>query len=183
MPSIIADGPIKTTPRMSRALFIDVLVTNRSPWAERGGELYDLIVRNDHDPGFWLAVAGREHGFGSNRDSVLWRNDTNSWTNARSVRAPLHMLSGPATVIHDEKRRGPYVRYASVEDSLIDGMYRVDDPSYVYQQRNATSIAEVIAIWTESDADSYIAYVVARLNEWISAGKPVPITWAYRYSR
>lgn len=166
MSTITGNDPVKTRPRVTRERFIDVLETNDSPWADRAGKLYDLIVANDHDPGFWLAVAGREHSFGSNRDSVLWRNQTNSWTNARSVRAPRRLLSGPATVIHDAQRRGPYVRYASVEDSLIDGMCRVDDPDYVYQQRKATSIAAVLSIWTESDAEAYIAYVAGKLNEW-----------------
>lgn len=166
MANITAHDPIKTASRITREHFIEVLEKNGSPWADWSGKLFDLIIANAHDPGFWLAVAGREHSFGSNRDSVLWRNGTNSWTNARSVRAPRHMLSGPAAVIHDERRRGPYVRYASVEDSLIDGMYRVDDPGYVYQQRKATSIAEVLFIWTESDADAYIAYVVSKLNAW-----------------
>lgn len=166
MTTITARDPIKAASRVTRERFIDVLETNGSPWASQSGELYELIVAREHDPGFWLAVAGREHSFGANRDSVLWRNQTNSWTNARSVRTPRHMLSGPAIVIHDERRLGPYVRYASVEDSLIDGMYRVDEPGYVYQQRKATSIADVLAIWTESDADAYIAYVVSKLNEW-----------------
>jgi hypothetical protein len=152
--------------RVSRERFGLVLNNAGSPWAGQSDELYELIVARGHDPGFWLAVAGREHGFGSNRDSVLWRNQTNSWTNARSVRAPARLLGGPATVIHDPVRRGPYVRYASVRDSLIDGMYRVDEPGYAYQQAGAVSIGAVIRIWTESDAGSYVAYVVARLNEW-----------------
>jgi hypothetical protein len=157
--------------RVSRERFGAVLRDSGSPWADQAGELYELILSRGHDPGFWLAVAGREHGFGSNRDSVLWRNQTHSWTNARSVRAPAHLLGGPATVIHDQVRRGPYVRYASVQDSLIDGMYRIDEPGYAYQQAGAASIGEVIRIWTESDSGSYIAYVVARLNEW-SEGQP-----------
>lgn len=172
--TITQHDPIKPgRARMNRERFIGVLETAGSPWADRAGGLYDLIVSNGHDPAFWLAVAGREHSFGTNRNSVLWRNGTNSWTNARSVRAPAHLLSGPATVIHDAVRRGPYVKYASVEDSLIDGMYRVDEPGYVYQQTGATSIGAVIGLWTESDAASYIAYVVARLNEW-DEDRPVP---------
>lgn len=164
--------PVRTSPRMGRQLFISVLIENDSPWSGKAGRLYDLIAGNGHDPAFWLAIAGREHSFGSNRNSVLWRNDTKSWTNARSIRAPANLLSGPATIIHDEVRRGPYVRYASVEDSLIDGMYRLDDPGYVYQRAGATTIGAVIRLWTESDAGSYIAYVVGRLNEWSRADTP-----------
>lgn len=152
--------------RINRERFIGVLEAAGSPWASKATALYDLIVSSGHDPAFWLAVAGREHSFGTNRNSVLWRNGTNSWTNARSVRAPAYLLSGPATVIHDTVRGGPYVKYASVEDSLIDGMYRVDEPGYVYQQTGATSIGAVIGLWTESESASYIAYVVGRLNEW-----------------
>ena len=168
---ITGDHPVKPgRPRISRERFIGVLRSVSSPWADQAGDLYDLIVGKGHDPGFWLAVAGREHSFGTNRDSVLWRNRTNSWTNARSVRAPAHLLSGPATVIHDPVRRGPYVRYASVADSLIDGVYRIDEPGYAYQQSGATTIAEVIAIWTESEAEQYTAYVVQRLNKWAEPG-------------
>lgn len=164
--------PVKSSPRISRERFVAVLETVDSPWADVSGALFDLVVDNGHDPAFWLAVAGREHSFGTNRNSVLWRNQTNSWTNARSVRAPAHLLSGPAAIIHDEQRRGPYVRYANVRDSLIDGMYRIDDPKYVYRQREATSIADVLSIWTESEAGSYIAYVVAKLNEWRARPDP-----------
>ena len=170
---ITGGSPVKPgQPRISRERFAGVLREVASPWAEQAGVLYDLLLGNGHDPGFWLAVAGREHSFGTNRNSVLWRNGTNSWTNARSVRAPAHLLGGPATVIHDPVRRGPYVRYASVADSLVDGMYRIDEPGYVYQQAGASTIAQVIAIWTESESESYTAYVVQRLNEWFEPDIP-----------
>ena len=136
-----------------------------------GWELYALIVAAGHDPAFWLAICGREHSFGTNRDSVLWRNDTRSWTNARSVRLPGLSYE----LITDAERGGPYVRYASVADSLRDGIYRLDEPSYVYQQEGRHSIGAVIARWTESEADAYVAYVVERMNVWaVSVSSPTP---------
>lgn len=160
--TVTSESPAITAPRISRERFVAVLEGAGSPWAAKAGELYDLIAGNGHDPGFWLAVAGREHSFGSNRNSVLWRNETHSWTNARSVRAPGLQTS----IITDVLRGGPYVRYASVEDSLIDGMYRLTDPAYRYAREGRTTIGQVLAIWTESDAEAYIAYVVEMLNRW-----------------
>jgi hypothetical protein len=133
-----------------------------SPWSDQAAALYALIATQGHDPAFWLAICGREHTFGTNRDSVLWRNDTRSWTNARSVRLP-----GLAyELITDAARGGPYVRYASVADSLRDGLYRLDDPSYVYQQEGRRTIGAVLARWTEDDPAGYTAYVVERMNAW-----------------
>lgn len=159
---VTRDSPVVAAPRIGRERFTGVLQSAGSPWAAIGGELFDLIAGNGHDPAFWLAIAGREHSFGSNRNSVLWRNGTNSWTNARSVRAP----GLKTTVISDALRGGPYVKYQSVQDSLIDGMFRLIDPSYRYAQEGRTTIAGVLAIWTEDDSEPYTAYVVDSINAW-----------------
>jgi hypothetical protein len=100
---------------------------------------------------------------------VLWRNDTRSWTNARSARMPGLSYE----LISDAQRGGPYVRYASVADSLRDGCYRLDEPGYVYQLEQRHSIGAVIARWTESEAGAYVAYVVERMHAWAS-GVEVP---------
>ena len=159
---ITAESFFRSRPRIARERFVSVLSEHGSPWAGQAGELYDLIRANRHDPAVWLAIAGREHRFGAERASVLWRMGTNSWTNARSVRLP----GLPHEIVSDPVRGGPYVRYRSVVDSLRDGMYRVDDPDYVYQRDGAHTIGQVLRLWTESDAAQYTAYVVARLNEW-----------------
>ena len=164
---ITPDSPVKSLPRMAADAFAGVLAAAGSPWTAEATALYTLLVAAGHDPAFWLAICGREHAFGTNRDSVLWRNDTRSWTNARSVRLPglWHEL------IIDARRGGPYVRYASVADSLRDGCYRLDEPGYVYQQEGRHSIAAVIARWTEDDADAYVTYVVERMNAWLGGAR------------
>lgn len=174
-------------PRISRGRFVAVLSNAGSPWAAQAGDLFDLIASNGHDPSVWLAVAGREHSYGANRDSVLWRNDTRSWTNARTVRDP--SLTNWSIVV-DPVRKSEYVRYASVADSLRDGMYRITDPTYRYVREKRTTIGQVLAIWTESEAAEYGAWVVARMNEWEQSvmplalptaadlGYPVQVVWA-----
>lgn len=159
---ITAESPFRAPPRITQARFVEVLTSNGSPWAGQAGELYELIRAGGHDPGVWLAIAGREHRFGAEQASVLGRMRTNSWTNARSVRLP----GLPHEIVSDPVRGGPYVRYRNVADSLRDGLYRIDDPTYVYQQSGARSIGAVLSLWTESDAEPYTAYVVTRLNEW-----------------
>lgn len=164
--AVTSESPVVAAPRIGRDRFIGVLTAAGSPWAEIGGELFDLIAGEGHDPAFWLAVAGREHSFGSNRNSVLWRNGTKSWTNARSVRAPAHILDWPTSIISDSVRGGPYVKYATVQDSIYDGMYRLTDPEFRYVLEGRTTIGEVLGIWTESESEQYIAYVVDRINAW-----------------
>ena len=164
-----ADSPARSAPRIETAAFVRVLVEAGSPWAGEAPALYELLASSEHDPAFWLAICGREHTFGTNRDSVLWRNATNSWTNARSCRTP----GMPYELIRDAKRGGPYVRYRSVSDSLLDGVYRLDDPDYVYAREGRHTIGAVLARWTEDDAAGYIAYVVEMMNAW-RTGSPPP---------
>lgn len=125
--------------------------------------LYRIIESSGHDPAVWLAICGREHTFGTHPDSVLSRNDTRSWTNARTIRTPL--VDGYQ--ITDAKRGSQYIRYKSVIDSIRDGIGRIEKEDYVYQQRGATTIAEIIAIWVEDAPEEYIAYIVSAVNSWI----------------
>ena len=168
---IDGSAPFKSPPRCTRATFTRVLTDAGSPWAAAAPALYDLIVSKQHDPSVWLAIAGRESTYGTNHDSVLWRNQTNSWTNARTVRDP--GVKPRATIITDPVRKSQYVKYATVSDSLLDGMFRVDEPGYAYQQAHAVSIAQVLAIWTEAESAEYTAYVVNKMNEW-SVDMPTP---------
>src|SRR5690606_3210853 len=118
-----------------------------------------------------LAIAGREHTFGTNPNSVLHRCITRSWTNARSVRDP--SLTG-WEIVTDPVRRSQYVRYASDMDSVRDGLYRVDDPTFAYAGK--TSILEIIQTWApSSDGNAPRAYAeqVARwINEWAAEFPP-----------
>lgn len=161
--TVSAESRFVAAPRISRERFTEVLRRAGSPWTNQAGEIYDLIAGNGHDPAVWLTICGREHRYGTAQDSVLHRSRTNSWTNARSVRTP-----GMAhEIIVDPVRGGPYVRYRSVLDSVRDGMARIDDPEYVYRRRGATSIRDVLEIWTEHDAEDYVRFVVQAMNGWL----------------
>lgn len=167
--SITAADRFIAPPRMTRERFVATLVEAGSPWAGQAGEIYDLIAAADHDPAVWLAICAREHGYGTNRDSVLWRNDTRSWTNARTVRDP---SLADWEIVRDAIRNSDYVRYASVLDSVRDGLYRVTDPAYRYVKEDRTSIGQVLAIWTESDSAAYTAAVINLMNSWHSPTPP-----------
>jgi hypothetical protein len=116
-----------------------------------------------HDPAVWLAICAIEHSYGTNRDSVLWRNDTRSWTNARTVRDPA--LTG-WSIVTDAVRGSRYVQYADVADSLRDGCYRITDTSYRYVREGRTTIGDVLAIWTEGDSVGYARRAVELMNGW-----------------
>jgi hypothetical protein len=161
MSPITTDSPFIATPRISRETFDRVLAGAGSPWAARAGEIYAAIVTAGHDPAVWLAICAEEHSFGTNRNSVLWRNDTRSWTNARTVRDP--RISG-WEIVHDPVRDSDYVRYADVLDSVRDGCYRISDPTYRYVREGRTTIAAVFAIWTEGNGTGYAAAVVERVT-------------------
>ena len=169
----------RSRPRISRERFVHEMRMIQSPWANKAEALYDLIKLNNHDPAVWLGIGIREHRLLTDPDAVALKLQTNSWTNARSVR--VHDMAHEMVTTSDLRkagitnRQGPYVRYRSVEDSLIDGMRRVDDPSYVYRQRHAVTLGQVLRIWTESDAERYIASVVSNLNRW-SEGE-FGLTW------
>jgi len=169
--TITTDSPFISPSRISRATFERVLVGAGSPWAARAGEVHDTIVAAGQDPAVWLAICAEEHTYGINRLSVLWRNDTRSWTNARTVRDP--SLTG-WEIVRDSVRGSDYVRYADVLDSVRDGLYRITDPSYRYVRENRRTIAEVFAIWTEGDGARYAAAVVRRVNEWIASEAGAP---------
>jgi hypothetical protein len=169
--TITTASPFISPARIGRATFERVLVAAGSPWAARAGEIFDTIVAAGQDPAVWLAICAEEHTYGTNRASVLWRNDTRSWTNARTVRDP--SLTG-WEIVRDSVRGSDYVRYADVLDSVRDGLYRVTDPTYRYVRENRRSIGAVFAIWTEGDGARYAASVVRRVNEWIASEGGAP---------
>lgn len=176
--AVTSESSIFSEPRISREKFIGVLEeANSFPSALWNGpprgrerrvasELYDVIVSKAQDPAFWLAICAEEHSYGTNQGSVLWRNDTRSWTNARSVRDP--SLEGTYTIVTDPVRQSQYVKYASVTDSLKDGVFRVADPNFVYAQEGRKSVGSVIQRWApEGRWDQYIDATVERMNRWM----------------
>lgn len=177
--NVTVHSPFKAPPSISKVGFLSVLErtgsfsadalwepTPRDKRAEVAARIYDYINRMGHDPARWLAILGKESSFGANQNSVLWRNSTRSWTNARSIRNP--QVSGE--IIKDEQRNSHYVRYTSVLNSVRDGIYRVDDPEFAYQQAGATTIAEVIAVWAPAedanDPSGYAQTMVDWINQW-----------------
>ncbi len=168
------DTSFRSRPRVSVDRFRRVMDEVGSPWAGQAKDLYDLIRSGDHDPAVWLAIGLREHRLLTDPDAVAVKLKTNSWTNARSVRLP--GLDHDLVTTSDlrragiEHRDGPYARYRSVEDSLRDGMARLDDPAYVYRQRFAVTLRQVFSLWTEDDAGGYVQFVIDRLNDWREPG-------------
>lgn len=167
-------SPFRSSPRMSEDTFVGILKASGSLAAiplwrgladtydtteDAARAVYRFIVSKGHDPASWLAICAREHRYGLDQNSVLWRNDTRSLTNARTVRDPL--LKRRATVITDAVRRSGYVKYANVIDSVQDGIYRVDDPTYAYAGK--TTLEEIFSVWTE-DPEDYATFVAEWLN-------------------
>lgn len=181
--SITVRSPFKAAPRISKTRFLDVLqergsyqtpLFNGIPFEDRRSVMdaeYDRIAARGHDPAVILAIGVCEHGLGTDEDSVLWRNDTRSLTNARSVRDP--SIDG-AVVIKDRVRKSNYVKYQTVIDSIQDGMYRVDEPGYAYRKANAVSIIDHTMIWTEGDGPQYAARMVALINAWMTEDTEEP---------
>jgi hypothetical protein len=177
--TVTRESSFRAAPRISREGFITVLreqgsypanaLWDPTPSDQReaeAGRIYDLIVSRGHDPAVQLAIAGKEHSFGTNRDSVLWRSNTRSWTNARSVRDP--SLTG-WRIVTDPLRQSNYVAYASVFDSVRDGMYRVDEEGFEYRRRNANSIIEVISIWAPGTDSNRPREYAQTMCDWINA--------------
>jgi hypothetical protein len=156
----------KTPPRMSKTGFNEVLTVAGSPWASVADTIYDMIVANEHDPAFWLGIALKEHTYGTNPSSVLARGDTNSWTNARTIRHP----NVVGIVYFDPIRKSAYIKYETVFDSILDGMYRLDDPTFVYQKNNAHNILDVINLWApagdNNKPEGYAQTVADKITEW-----------------
>ena len=183
--SVTVNSPFKSKPRISRVGFITILERvgsfdsvplwgnyPRMELPQIAGDIYDDLAANGHDPAVHLAIPGKEHTFGTNLNSVLGRNHTRSWTNARSVRHP----DVQGEIITDSYRRSQYVRYQDVRDSVRDGWYRVDDPDFAYQRAGAKTIAEVIAIWAPADDANdpagYAQTMVRWINSWAAEFPP-----------
>src|SRR5680860_176918 len=182
--TVTIHSPFKAKPRISETVFVSVLADRNSfesdaLWlptvpSERREEaraIYSMIVAEGHDPATWLAILGKESSFGTNHASVLWRNSTHSWTNARTVRHPA--LKQRTEIIHDASRGSDYVRYRNAYDSVQDGLYRVDEPGYAYRNAKATTIVEHIRVWAPAKdknmPEQYAQQMVDWINAWMAA--------------
>lgn len=173
--TITVQSPFKSAARISRAAWMrEIQVAFPTPLfngipdedkPDVARAMYDTIAQRGHDPAIWLGIGWCEHRLGTDANSVLHRNDTRSLTNARTVRD--RSLTG-WEVVKDAVRGSNYVKYASVVDSLQDGLYRVDEPGYAYRKANAVSIIDHTMIWTEGDGPQYAAKMAVYMNRVIA---------------
>lgn len=176
---LTGSAPFIAKPRIGLTLFQNQIITRQSPWAAKAKALYDLIVEHGHDPAVWLAIGIREHRLLTDPNAVALRLQTNSWTNARSVVTPGmdHEIITDAELqaAGITNRRGPYVRYRTLEDSLIDGMNRIESEAYVYWRQRAVEIRQVLGLWTEDDGPAYTSFVINLMNGWMhQMGDAIP---------
>lgn len=126
--------------------------------------IYQLIRSKGHSAEVFIAIAGREHSYGTNSNSVLHRMRTRSWGNARTIRTP--GMAGQ--IVRDPVRGSTYVRYESVYDSVADLIYRYDDPDFDYQRKGALTIAQTIAVHAphddNNDPEGFAWFVVNVVN-------------------
>lgn len=124
--------------------------------------VYQDIVAGGHSAEAFLGITGREHDYGTNPGSVLHRQRTRSWGNARTIRTP----GMRGTIVYDPVRKSSYAKYESVRDSVRDLMYRYDDPTYAYAGK--VTIADVIATHAPADdandPDSFAWFIVNVIN-------------------
>jgi hypothetical protein len=193
-----SNTPFRMGTKITKAIFMDEAVRQGMPGtplfdgvADPIGmlaDIYDLIVSRGHSAEVWLGIAGREHSWGRNSSSVLYRGNTRSWTNARSIRTP----GMPGGVWNDPVRKSSYAIYRNVYDSVADGMYRIDDPSFSYA--GAHSLADVIKVWApaedSNDPEGYAWWVLnyaqglwGRMTPAIPGGDSPFIPWIPADSR
>ncbi len=184
--------PILTTPQqspfrcgthISEDLFVQELDKKgalRSPLFEGESNpeaaarlIYQDIVAGGHSAEVFIGIAGREHSYGTNPNSVLHRMRTRSWGNARTIRTP--GMAGE--IVRDPVRGSTYAKYRSVRDSVRDLMYRYDDPTFDYQKKGAVTIAQTIAVHAPAEdsnnPESFAWFIVNVVNGLRSRMTPI----------
>ena len=141
------------------------------------------------DPAVYLGVGVEEHQLLTDPRAVALKLGTNSWTNARSVQTA---GLGPTDIVETadlraagiDDREGPYVKYDSVEDSLRDGIHRVQKVGYAYERRFGAnpSIGQVLSIWTQSSGERYTRSLVQNVTEWMAEDNDEPLTDDSRFA-
>lgn len=170
----------RAEPDMSVAGFKQVLIDAGSPFAPDAEYVYRTIWGYKQSHAFWLAICGEEHTHGTNENSVLWRSETLSWGNSRSLRYLPAQFS--ARQISDPVRGFPYVQYDYLIDSVHDCCYRVAEPAYVYASEGRRSVGKVIERFApagENNSAAYKAGALKRMNEYVNSYpyvKDAPLT-------
>ena len=153
---------VRVGSRISRAVFRKVLEQANSPAAGEADSGYDLVVSYSVDPAFALAIFRHESQYGTR--GICREYDTKNPGNVRTSRL------GLGTVI--ETPRGRFVKFQSWAEGWRELAYRLVDPTFVYAQRNAITIEQIIPIWAPpadgNAPEAYIQSVVRSMNEYIA---------------
>lgn len=170
--------PIQAPPRISPAVFAEVLTRAGSPAAPEntGGALYQIPLAHGLDPAVALAFFQHESTYGTAGLAVQTRN----WGNLR--RSP----TGRGQV-REIPGRGPFAHYRTWADSLHDWCALMRGPLYLGAGR--ATVAQIVPVYApSSDGNRPAAYVaaversvaaweiVSRAGGWIAPGTPDP--WA-----
>lgn len=143
-------------PRISRALFVDVLTRARSAAAPEAGACYDVAAASGCDPAVALAFFYHESKFG--RDGIAAR--TRNWGNLRHSPGGLgHEVPGA--------NGGMFVAYPDWVTGIRDWCILMHRPMY-----RGESVALILPDYAPSSdgnrPERYAAAVVAKVNEWMA---------------
>jgi len=162
----MSDLLLISPPRITRALFAQMLQTAHSPATSEAQVCYDRIVAHGVDPAIALAFFRHESQFGTAGAAVQTRN----WGNLRKGQGKATgTLSGFAT----------YARWA---DSADDWAALIAD--YYVRQRGLTTVETTIPVYApSSDGNApaaYVADVLRSVAAWQAQGDPWT-AWGTRY--
>jgi hypothetical protein len=146
-------------PRISPERFERILVDAGSPAAPEARASWQAVAAEGVDPLFALAVFNHESRFGT-----VGLVPAHDLKNPGATRTSRTGVGEPVAVTG----RGQFWRYPSWTEGFRDLARRLVDPTFVYRQRRAWTIGEIVPIWAPA-ADgnvpsAYIASVVTFMN-------------------
>jgi N-acetyl-anhydromuramyl-L-alanine amidase AmpD len=156
---------VGTTPRISAEQFAEILLDADSPAAPDAFAMYESAISVGIEPCYALAFFKHESQFG--KVGVCHDYETHSPGNTRTSRIGVKTF---VTV----PGKGQYVKYADWPTGMRDACLRLADPNFVYAQRGAVTIGQILPIWAptadNNSPDAYIKSVCDLMNEWIAQG-------------
>ena len=143
-------------PRISPEDFSRILEEKGSPAAPEALSSYQAVQELAVDPLFALAVFWHESRFGT--VGIVKDYDLKNPGATRSSR------TGAGEVVQIPGR-GPFVRYPSWTEGFRDLAFRLVDETFVYFQRRAKTVQDIIPTWApSSDGNKPEAYIRAVLD-------------------
>lgn len=144
--------------------------------------------RPPHSAEVHIAIAGKEHSYGTNVNSVLHRMDTRSFTNARSIQTP----GVKGTIVRDPERKSNYAKYENALESIKDSIGRVDKAGYAYD--GLWTIADIVSKWAPgtdgNDPEGYAWFIYnttlgirSRMTVIVHGGESPLVAWIPADSR